>query len=260
MAARALVRSIMLSGTQADVVVLDTGAVTTDQLAPLRELGARLVLAEHLPTSAEFNTRHQRERIHAVSPFLKGGKPLFHTPLDNFIKLRLWQLEQYRCVVFIDADALMVSNCDSLFDYPEFSGAPNVYESLADFHRLNAGVFVAQPSAKTYENMLKMLDAPDAYWPRTDQSFLQHYFPDWHGLPVFYNMLQYVWFNLPDLWDWKSVKIVHYQYEKPWEKDHPKAAKLRPLIDLWQAYYEGSDIPDIATLDNPVSINAQSSN
>ena len=260
MAARAMVRSIMLSGTQADVVVLHTGAVTTDQLAPLRELGARLVLAEHLPTSTDFNVRHQRDRIHAVSPFLKGGKPLFHTPLDNFIKLRLWQLEQYRCVVFIDADALMVSNCDSLFDYPEFSGAPNVYESLADFHRLNAGVFVAQPSAKTYENMLKMLDAPDAYWPRTDQSFLQHYFPDWHGLPVFYNMLQYVWFNLPDLWDWKSIKIVHYQYEKPWEKDHPKAAKLRPLIDLWQAYYEGSDIPDIATLDNPVSTDAQSSN
>ena len=105
MAARALVRSIMLSGTQADVVVLHTGAVTTDQLAPLRELGARLVLAEHLPTSAEFNARHQRERIHAVSPFLKGGKPLFHTPLDNFIKLRLWQLEQYRCCLLYTSDA-----------------------------------------------------------------------------------------------------------------------------------------------------------
>ncbi len=45
--------------------------------------------------------------------------------------------------------------------------------------------------------MLERLDAPGAFWRRTDQTFLQDFFPDWHGLPVFYNMLQYVWFNLP---------------------------------------------------------------
>jgi alpha-N-acetylglucosamine transferase len=67
---------------------------------------------------------------------------------------------------------------------------------------------------------------------------------------VFYNMLQYVWFNLPELWDWKSVHIVHYQYEKPWERQHPKADLLRPLIDLWQSYLEGA-MPDVDSLENP---------
>jgi alpha-N-acetylglucosamine transferase len=65
------------------------------------------------------------------------------------------------------------------------------------------------------------------------------------------NMLQYVWFNLPELWDWKQIGVLHYQYEKPWEQDHPKADKLRPLIDLWQAFHQGKAIPDIAGLANP---------
>ncbi|MCT7374859.1 glycosyltransferase [Chelativorans salis] len=251
MGAEALVRSLKLSGTKADIVVLHTGGVTTETLRPLAGLGARLVEAELLPTSAAFNERHQRAKLHADAPFTKGNKPAFHTPLDNFAKLRLWLLTDYERVIFIDADALVLRNIDRLFSYPEFSAAPNVYESLADFHRLNSGVFVARPSEKTYGDMLAMLDRPGALWRRTDQTFLQAFFPDWHGLPVFFNMLQYVWFNLPELWDWKSVSVVHYQYEKPWEKDHPKAEKLRPLIDLWHAYHVGEGIPNIDWLENP---------
>ena len=252
MGALALVRSLRLTQTDADLVVMHTGGAPAQALKPLATLGARLVPAELLPTSDAFNERHQRARLHANAPFTKGNKPSFHTPLDNFAKLRLWQLTEYERVVFIDADAVVVRNIDRLFGYPEFSAAPNVYESLADFHRLNSGVFVATPSEATFAAMLARLDQPEAFWRRTDQTFLQAYFPHWHGLPVFFNMLQYVWFNLPELWDWTSISIVHYQYEKPWERDHPKAAELQPLIDLWNAYHSGEGIPDIDALANPV--------
>ncbi len=253
MGALALVRSLRLTETDADLVVMHTGGAPAQALKPLAALGARLVPAELLPTSDAFNERHQRARLHANAPFTKGNKPSFHTPLDNFAKLRLWQLTEYERVVFIDADAVVVRNIDRLFGYPEFSAAPNVYESLADFRRLNSGVFVAAPSEATFASMLARLDQPEAFWRRTDQTFLQAYFPHWHGLPVFFNMLQYVWFNLPELWDWTSISIVHYQYEKPWERDHPKAAELQPLIDLWNAYHSGEGIPDIDALANPVS-------
>ncbi|HET7414045.1 MAG TPA: glycosyltransferase, partial [Pararhizobium sp.] len=188
MGATALMRSIALSGTAADCVVLHTGGVSASDLEPLAALGCRLVPAELLPTSPDFNERHQRGRLHGEAPFTKGRKPDFHTPLDNFCKLRLWQMTEYRACVFIDADALVLRNIDKLFDYPEFSAAPNVYESLGDFHRLNSGVFVARPSEATFEAMLARLDRPDAFWPRTDQTFLQDFFPDWHGLPVTMNM------------------------------------------------------------------------
>jgi alpha-N-acetylglucosamine transferase len=249
--ARALLRSIRLTRTPADIVVLHTGGVETAALEPLIEFDCRLIGTELLPVSDEFNGRHARRNVHEQAPFTKGRKPDFHSPLDNFCKLRLWQLVEYERCVFVDADAIVLRNIDKLFRYPEFSAAPNVYESLADFHRLNSGVFVAEPSLATFEKMLVALDQPGAFWPRTDQSFLQSFFPDWHGLPVTMNMLQYVWFNLPALWDWRSIGVVHYQYEKPWEKDHPRAEALRPLIDLWHAYLTGENIPDLAALDNP---------
>lgn len=251
MGALALARSIVCSGTKADIVVLHTEGVGENDLTPLAALDCRLVEVEHLPLSDAFNERHARGNLHTAAPFIRGRKPSFHTPLDNFCKLRLWQLIEYDTCVFIDADALVLRNVDRLFDYPEFSAAPNVYESLADFHRLNSGVFVAKPSLATFRHMLKHLDRPDVFWRRTDQTFLEAFFPDWHGLPVFMNMLQYVWFSMPELWNWNSVSILHYQYEKPWEENHPKAEQLKPLIELWHSFHSGQNMPDIATLANP---------
>lgn len=247
----ALLRSLNLTGTKADIVVMHTAGVDETALAPLVSLGAKLAPVELLPTSDDFNERHSRRNQHESAPFTKGRKPEFHTPLDNFCKLRLWQLEEYDTVVFLDADTLVLANIDKLFAYPEFSAAPNVYESLADFHRLNSGVFVAHPSQATFGRMQAHLDLPGIFWHRTDQTFLQDFFPDWHGLPVTMNMLQYVWFNLPELWHWPSIAVLHFQYEKPWEKDHPKAGRLEPLIELWRAFYEGRPIPDIASLPGP---------
>lgn len=247
--AKALIRSLKATGTQADIVVMHTGGASPADLAPLAVLGALLVEVDLLPTSDAFNERHARKNLHAAAPFTKGTKPAFHTPLDNFAKLRLWQLN-YDRVVFLDADTLVLKNCDTLFDYPEFCAAPNVYESVADFHRMNSGVFTARPSQKTFDAMLARLDQPDAFWRRTDQTFLQEFFPNWHGLPVFYNMLQYVWFNMPELWAWEDIHIVHFQYEKPWQ-DHDKADKLSVLIDLWKAYACDGPLPDLASLPGP---------
>jgi alpha-N-acetylglucosamine transferase len=251
MGALALARSLSYTGTTADIVVLHTAGVDERDLEPLTQLGCRLVEAAHLPLSDEFNERHARGNLHAAAPFTKGRKPSFHSPLDNFCKLRLWQLIDYETCVFIDADAIVLKNVDKLFDYPEFSAAPNVYESLADFRRLNSGVFVARPSLATFNDMLAVVDRPGAFWRRTDQTFLDTFFPDWHGLPIYMNMLQYVWFTMPALWDWNSISILHYQYEKPWEQDNPKADRLKPLIDLWHHFHAGHSVPDVATLANP---------
>lgn len=244
----ALLRSLKRTGTDADLVVMHTD-VPTDCLHDLCTIGARLVHVDLLPTSAEFNTTHARDALHARAAFTKGDKPPFHTPLDNFAKLRLWQLD-YDSVVFIDADALVLQNIDRLFDYPEFSAAPNVYESLADFHRLNSGVFTARPSQATFDDMLARLDQPGVFWRRTDQTFLETYFPNWHGLPVFDNMLQYVWLNMPDLWKWQDIRVLHYQYEKPWQ-NHAKQDQLRVLIDLWKAHASDGPVPDLADLPPP---------
>ena len=237
----ALARSLRAVGSVAPLVVLATEHA--GRLDELQALGCIVRPVRQLPLSDAFRARHSRESQHARAPFTKGVKPDFHDPLDNFCKLALWKLAEYRRVVFLDADTLVVRNIDKLFGYPEFCAAPNLYETLADMHRLNSGVFVAKPSAATYDAMLAQLDAPGVFWRRTDQTFLERYFPDWHGLPYTFNALQYLYFNLPQLWRWQSIRVIHYQYEKPWQANHPKAHLLKPLIDLWHGVLEGKPLP-----------------
>ncbi|QFT54549.1 Glycosyl transferase family 8 [Microbulbifer sp. THAF38] len=202
-----------------------------------------LVREVNLPDFSEaFIQRHERERLHRRAPFDKGNKPRFHVPLNNFCKLALWRLEEYDKLVFLDADVLVLRNIDHLMDYPEFCAAPNLYEDLDGFGRMNSGLFTAVPCEGTYQKMLKLLDRPGVFWRRTDQTFLQAFFPRWHGIPYIYNALQYLYLNLPQLWLWSSIHVIHYQYEKPWQKDHGKAEQLRPLIELWWAVNQGRDI------------------
>lgn len=118
----------------------------------------------------------------------------------------------------------MVKNIDRLFGYPQFSAAPNLYETL---------------------------DQPDAWWPRTDQTFLESWLPDWHGLPYTFNTLQYVFFNLPQLWQWSAIHVLHYQYEKPWQEHNPRRAELLPLIELWHRTLDGHPPPPPLELRTP---------
>lgn len=241
--ALALARSLRMVESQAPLTAL----VLRDlpDLPELEAVGAHLLRVDPLPFSDAFTVRHSREAQHKSAPFTKGNKPQFHNPLHNFVKLRLWELEQFDKIVFLDADALVVQNIDKLFGFPEFVAAPNLYESLTDFGRMNSGVFVAKPRRATFDHMLTTLEQPDVFWRRTDQTFLETYFPNWEGLSYVYNTLQYVWFNLPALWDWARIRVIHYQYEKPWEANHPKRAQLAPLIDLWQEVYTHGRLPAV---------------
>jgi alpha-N-acetylglucosamine transferase len=240
--ALALVRSLRWTGTGAPVVVLATSEA--EHLDELEKEGCRIVRVSQPTLSEAFRERHSREALHRAAPFNKGNKPAFHDPVDNFCKLELWKLTEYEKIVFLDADSLVVKPIDMLFGFPEFAGAPNLYETLADFHRLNSGVFVAQPSLATYERLLERLDQPGVFWRRTDQTFLESFFPDWHKLPYTFNTMQYLYFNLPELWVWKSIRLVHYQYEKPWSEENPKRHLLGPVIDLWWRMFEGGPPPD----------------
>jgi alpha-N-acetylglucosamine transferase len=188
--ALALVRSLKWTGTSVPVLVLATAEA--EHLEELEQEGCRIVPVSQPRVSDAFKERHSREALHRAAPFNKGNKPAFHDPVDNFCKLELWKFTDYEKIVFLDADSLVVKPIDMLFGFPDFSGAPNVYETLADFHRLNSGVFVAEPNLATYESLVEKLDQPGIFWRRTDQTFLETMFPDWHKLPYTFNTMQYV--------------------------------------------------------------------
>ncbi|XP_077899612.1 glycogenin-1 isoform X3 [Ictidomys tridecemlineatus] len=67
-------------------------------------------------------------------------------------KLHCWSLTQYSKCVFMDADTLVLTNIDDLFEREELSAAPD--PGWPDC--FNSGVFVYQPSVETYNQLLRL--------------------------------------------------------------------------------------------------------
>lgn len=68
----------------------------------------------------------------------------------TFTKIHCWRLVRFQKCVFLDADCLVMSNVDELFERDEFAAAADV--GWPDC--FNSGVFVFKPSVQTYSNIL----------------------------------------------------------------------------------------------------------
>ncbi|XP_037263264.1 glycogenin-1 isoform X1 [Falco rusticolus] len=66
-------------------------------------------------------------------------------------KLHCWELTQFSKCVFMDADTMVLSNIDELFEREELSAAPD--PGWPDC--FNSGVFVYRPSIETYNQLLQ---------------------------------------------------------------------------------------------------------
>lgn len=139
----------------------------------------------------------------------------------TFTKFHCWRLTQFTKCVFLDADCLILKNCDDLFDREEFSAAPDV--GWPDC--FNSGVFVFKPSLETYSSLQRFaLDFGS--FDGGDQGLLNSYFNNWstgesaRRLPFGYNMTTNVNYTYaPAYKQYKdTIRIVHFiGANKPWK-------------------------------------------
>ncbi|NXU11442.1 GLYG2 protein, partial [Pardalotus punctatus] len=138
----------------------------------------------------------------------------------TFTKLHCWTLTQYSKCVFMDADTLVLCNVDELFDREEFSAAPD--SGWPDC--FNSGVFVFQPSLKTY-NLLLQFAAEHGSFDGGDQGLLNSFFSNWatadigKHLPFLYNLSSSsVYTYVPAFNHFgRGAKVVHFLgATKPW--------------------------------------------
>lgn len=94
-------------------------------------------------------------------------------------KIHCWTLEQYTKAVFLDADILVVKNCDELFARDEISAVPDI--GWPDC--FNTGVFVFRPARQTFDNLAAMAAAEGSF-DGGDQGLLNQYFSDWHTADI----------------------------------------------------------------------------
>ncbi|XP_011641406.1 titin isoform X2 [Pogonomyrmex barbatus] len=165
----------------------------------------------------------------------------------TFTKLHCWRLTQYEKCVFVDADTLVVRNCDELFEREELSAAPDV--GWPDC--FNSGVFVFRPSQQTFASIIAFAAAKGSF-DGGDQGLLNMYFSDWatkdisKHLPFIYNMCSTATYSyLPAFKQFgDDVRIIHFiGITKPWlqyfdtltgtVQPPPGSAHLQSLLQLW---------------------------
>ncbi|XP_011869507.1 PREDICTED: uncharacterized protein LOC105562929 isoform X3 [Vollenhovia emeryi] len=165
----------------------------------------------------------------------------------TFTKLHCWRLTQYEKCVFVDADALVVRNCDELFEREELSAAADV--GWPDC--FNSGVFVFRPSQQTFASITAFAAAKGSF-DGGDQGLLNMYFSDWatkdisKHLPFIYNMCSTATYSyLPAFKQFgDDVRIIHFiGITKPWlqyfdtltgtVQPPSGSVHLQPLLQLW---------------------------
>ncbi|CAK6972055.1 glycogenin-1-like [Scomber scombrus] len=138
----------------------------------------------------------------------------------TFTKLHCWTLTHYSKCVFMDADTLVLSNIDELFDREELSAAPD--PGWPDC--FNSGVFVFRPSVETYGKLLQYCTEHGSF-DGGDQGVLNGFFGDWatadisKHLPFIYNLSSIaIYTYLPAFKQYGgNAKVVHFLGKtKPW--------------------------------------------
>ena len=138
---------------------------------------------------------------------IKGTHTRFHA----------WNYTQYSKIIYVDADYMLMTNIDELFDIPDdFAAAPCARPGVLD-PCFNAGLLVFRPDSSHYQEIMK-------FWWETavkdtcpnDQVLLWHHYADagkWKALPYTYNIRRIIF---------RPMKSFHFACcvpPKPWSTD-----------------------------------------
>nr|XP_043613093.1 inositol phosphorylceramide glucuronosyltransferase 1-like [Erigeron canadensis] len=167
-----------------------------------------------------------------------------------YTKLKIFNMTDYKKVVYLDADTIVVKNIDDLFKCGKFCA------NLKHSERLNSGVMVVEPSEELFKDMVSKVTTMYSY-TGGDQGFLNSYYtgfesarvfdpkisaevvnskpvPDMERLSTLYNA-DVGLYMLANKWmvDAKELRVIHYTLGplKPW--DWWTSWLVKP-VDVWQ--------------------------
>ncbi|KAJ6360042.1 hypothetical protein OIU85_004813 [Salix viminalis] len=174
-----------------------------------------------------------------------------------YTKLKIFNMTNYKKVVYLDADTIVVKSIEDLFKCAKFCA------NLKHSERLNSGVMVVEPSETVFNNMMSKVTTLPSY-TGGDQGFLNSYYaefpnahvfqpdlpeevrktrpvPDMERLSTLYNA-DVGLYMLANKWmvDENELRVIHYTLGplKPW--DWWTSWLLKP-VDVWQRVREQLD-------------------
>lgn len=144
------------------------------------------------------------------------GRPLGHRIRGTHTRFHAWNYTQFSKIIYLDADLMLMTNIDELFDVPDdFAAVPCARPGVLDIC-FNAGLMVFRPNFNDYQEIFRL-------WSETtkedtcpdDQELLSMYFiasGNWKVLPYAYNVRRHVF---------RPMKSYHFACckPKPWSAD-----------------------------------------
>lgn len=162
---------------------------------------------------------------------------------NTFFKLQAACCTEYEKIILLDSDMMVVKNIDHLFAAPSFTATICGKCVHDNWHSLNSGLLVLEPSCKLHNKFLSLITP--AIEARTtkglqagDQDVFHLAFPDWseHSelfIPENYNVC---WGWISDLCrkencNTKDFYIIHFTgKKKPW--DYGRFFWLKQFVSL----------------------------
>ncbi|KDP23737.1 hypothetical protein JCGZ_23570 [Jatropha curcas] len=95
-----------------------------------------------------------------------------------YTKLKIFNMTNYKKVVYLDADTIVVKSIEDLFKCGKFCA------NLKHSERLNSGVMVVEPSQLVFDDMMSKVNTLHSY-TGGDQGFLNSYYSDFPNAHVF---------------------------------------------------------------------------
>jgi glycogenin glucosyltransferase len=162
-----------------------------------------------------------------------------------FTKIALWRQEQFRKIVYIDADVVALRAPEELFDLQApFAAAPDI--GWPDC--FNSGVMALTPNMGEYWS-LQTLATSGASFDGADQGLLNEYYVNrpWHRLSFTYNCTPSASYQYePAYRHFRSgISLVHFiGKDKPWMlgkdvmSDTSASGVYNELLGRWWSVYD----------------------
>ena len=179
-----------------------------------------------------------------------SGKKIYSRYRDQFTKLHLWGMTQYKSILYLDADTLVVGPVHDIFDLKlpkgKKIGAALDYDHPGYFWStiFNMGVFYTHPRQKEFEHLLSLWNDADKNMKIdlliAEQNWLNEIYKDaWYDIGYEYNVQDSLYLGNRTFWDenFDSFRVIHFNQRKPWETPWMflKVKKLDRVCELWRS-------------------------
>lgn len=148
----------------------------------------------------------------------------------TFDKLKIFELTQYKKIVYLDSDMYIRKNIDELFKKPHMSAAVDIYDSIAvidEYQKLTSGLLVLEPQNGVMQQFISILNKKELrekYKQIGDQDIIQLYDPQWENkkelhLDTKYNMFftSLDYYINKKIYNLEEICVIHFiMTQKPW--------------------------------------------